>query len=108
LQERIRQKTISFEKRSKDIKEKLARMSELEEELFRRKKRKSESEQQSSSKAIKKSNSTESDEEDERPRFNSSKDGEEKYEQIIYSISASSGKFFSVHMCMDSLLCSDF
>ncbi|KAG5684308.1 hypothetical protein PVAND_013543 [Polypedilum vanderplanki] len=93
LKERIRQKVISFEKRSKDIKEKLIRMSEREEEIFRKKAQKSEPPSPTiiSSKAIKraKSDSSES-ENDDRPSFKGSKDGEEKYEQMIYSISTSS------------------
>lgn len=67
-------------------------MAEIEEEIFRKRKQKVPTSPISPTKLAKKTHS--GSEEDERPRFKSdNKDGEEKYEQIIYSISASSGKF---------------
>lgn len=80
FQERIRIKSLAFEQRSKEIKEKLAKISEAEQKRFSKK----DDVDQSRSKF---------DSEDEKPAKKARKnDGEEKYDQI-YSVSSSLGKF---------------
>lgn len=86
IQERIHKKQIIFEKLVNERIDKQA--AEEEERLKKRSSSKSEPEQ------LKHAKIRHSDSDDERQKFKSSrKDGEEKYETMIYSISTSSGKF---------------
>jgi hypothetical protein len=87
FQERIRQKKIAFEKRNKDkIRERLAKIAEMEEAKFRNRgsKKKEQNEYESNS----------DDESSSNRVIKRSKDGEDKNDQMkmIYSISSSSGK----------------
>lgn len=80
FQERIRIKSIAFEQRSKEIREKLAKISEVEQKRF-------------SKKDIVDQSRSKYDSDDDKPAKKARKnDGEEKYDQI-YSVSTSLGKF---------------
>lgn len=87
MQERIHKKQIIFEKL---VNERIDKQAAEEEERLIKKR----SSSKSDAEQVKHAKIRHSDSDDDRQKFKSSrKDGEEKYETMIYSISTSSGKF---------------